>query len=248
MTSSSRSTSPATCPRARCCSRRAPGPGKTWTIGALVTRYVAEGHARLEEMLVVTFGRAASQELRERVRAQLVEAERVLSEDPAAAARRRAALRPRGVPPRLGRRPAPARSPARDPGPRGVRRRDDRDHPPVLLDGPGLAGSRGRHRLPGAAGRGPRRPGEGDRRRPLPPGVRLRRGRAGVHLLRGDGDRPGRGQRPAVPPRAGGARTARRRSAAGSASPRRSAPSSTSASAGSGSCPTTTCSPSSATR
>lgn len=60
------------------------GTGKTWTIGALVTRYVAEGQARLEEMLVVTFGRAASQELRERVRAQLVEAERVLSDDPAA--------------------------------------------------------------------------------------------------------------------------------------------------------------------
>lgn len=61
------------------------GTGKTWTIGALVTRYVAEGVARLEQMLVVTFGRAASQELRERVRAQLVEAERVLSDDPAAA-------------------------------------------------------------------------------------------------------------------------------------------------------------------
>ena len=45
------------------------GTGKTWTIGALVTRYVAEGVARLDEMLVVTFGRAASQELRERVRA-----------------------------------------------------------------------------------------------------------------------------------------------------------------------------------
>lgn len=60
------------------------GTGKTWTIGALVTRYVAEGVARLEQMLVVTFGRAASQELRERVRAQLVEAERVLSDDPAA--------------------------------------------------------------------------------------------------------------------------------------------------------------------
>lgn len=59
------------------------GTGKTWTIGALVTRYVAEGVARLEQMLVVTFGRAASQELRERVRAQLVEAERVLSDDPA---------------------------------------------------------------------------------------------------------------------------------------------------------------------
>ena len=55
------------------------GTGKTWTIGALVTRYVAEGTARLDEMLVVTFGRAASQELRERVRAQLVEAEGVLA-------------------------------------------------------------------------------------------------------------------------------------------------------------------------
>ncbi|MDO9456899.1 UvrD-helicase domain-containing protein [Nocardioides sp.] len=58
------------------------GTGKTWTIGALVTRYVAEGRARLDEMLVVTFGRAASQELRERVRAQLVEAERLLAGDP----------------------------------------------------------------------------------------------------------------------------------------------------------------------
>ena len=55
------------------------GTGKTWTIGALVTRYVAEGVACLDQMLVVTFGRAASQELRERVRAQLVEAERALA-------------------------------------------------------------------------------------------------------------------------------------------------------------------------
>ncbi|MCW2795237.1 UvrD-helicase domain-containing protein [Nocardioides sp.] len=58
------------------------GTGKTWTIGALVTRFVAEDVCRLEQMLVVTFGRAASQELRERVRGQLVEAERALSEDP----------------------------------------------------------------------------------------------------------------------------------------------------------------------
>jgi exodeoxyribonuclease V beta subunit len=58
------------------------GTGKTWTIGALVTRYVAEGVATLEQMLVVTFGRAASQELRERVRTQLVEAEAALAEDP----------------------------------------------------------------------------------------------------------------------------------------------------------------------
>jgi exodeoxyribonuclease V beta subunit len=58
------------------------GTGKTWTIAALVTRYVAEGVARLDEMLVVTFGRAASQELRERVRGQLVEAERALAPEP----------------------------------------------------------------------------------------------------------------------------------------------------------------------
>lgn len=62
------------------------GTGKTWTIGALVTRFVAEGEATLEQMLVVTFGRAASQELRQRVRAQLVEAEHALT-DPAAADR-----------------------------------------------------------------------------------------------------------------------------------------------------------------
>ena len=59
------------------------GTGKTWTIGALVARYVAEGHVTLDQMLVVTFGRAASQELRERVRAQLVDAERALT-DPGA--------------------------------------------------------------------------------------------------------------------------------------------------------------------
>jgi exodeoxyribonuclease V beta subunit len=55
------------------------GTGKTFTVGALVTRYVAEGVATLGEMLVITFGRAASQELRERVREQLVQAERALA-------------------------------------------------------------------------------------------------------------------------------------------------------------------------
>ena len=59
------------------------GTGKTWTIAALVTRYVAEGVATLPEMLVVTFGRAASQELRARVREQLVAAERALADPPA---------------------------------------------------------------------------------------------------------------------------------------------------------------------
>ncbi|MCL8025434.1 UvrD-helicase domain-containing protein [Nocardioides bruguierae] len=57
------------------------GTGKTWTIGALVTRYVAEDGVPLAEMLVVTFGRAASQELRERVHAQLSEAAAALAED-----------------------------------------------------------------------------------------------------------------------------------------------------------------------
>lgn len=55
------------------------GTGKTWTIAALVTRYVAEGVVPLEQMLVVTFSRAASQELRARVREQLAEAEAVLA-------------------------------------------------------------------------------------------------------------------------------------------------------------------------
>lgn len=58
------------------------GTGKTWTIAALVTKHVAAGSVGLEEMLVVTFTRAASQELRERVRQQLDEAVQVLT-DPA---------------------------------------------------------------------------------------------------------------------------------------------------------------------
>lgn len=56
------------------------GTGKTWTIAALVTRYVAEGEATLDQLLVVTFTRAASQELRERVREQLVEARDALAD------------------------------------------------------------------------------------------------------------------------------------------------------------------------
>jgi len=54
------------------------GTGKTFTIAALAARYVAEGHARLPELLLVTFGREATQELRERVRERLVSAERGL--------------------------------------------------------------------------------------------------------------------------------------------------------------------------
>jgi exodeoxyribonuclease V beta subunit len=50
------------------------GTGKTFALAGLVTRYVAEGAATLDQMLLITFGRAASQELRERVRDQTVHA------------------------------------------------------------------------------------------------------------------------------------------------------------------------------
>ncbi|VEG51888.1 exodeoxyribonuclease V subunit beta [Mycolicibacterium aurum] len=52
------------------------GTGKTFALAGLVTRYVAEGVATLDQMLLITFGRAASQELRERVRSQIVDAVR----------------------------------------------------------------------------------------------------------------------------------------------------------------------------
>jgi exodeoxyribonuclease V beta subunit len=56
------------------------GTGKTYTVGALVTRALAEGLVTMDQLLVITFTRAASQELRERVRGQLVAAERALAQ------------------------------------------------------------------------------------------------------------------------------------------------------------------------
>ena len=56
------------------------GTGKTHAIGAVVVRFVAEGVVGLDRVLAVTFGRAASQELRERVRGHLLEAERALAD------------------------------------------------------------------------------------------------------------------------------------------------------------------------
>ena len=50
------------------------GTGKTFTIAALAARYVAEG-IPLEQILMVTFTRMATGELRERVRERLVSAE-----------------------------------------------------------------------------------------------------------------------------------------------------------------------------
>ena len=50
------------------------GTGKTFTLAGLVTRYIAEGEATLDQMLLITFSRAATQELRDRVRSQIVTA------------------------------------------------------------------------------------------------------------------------------------------------------------------------------
>ena len=54
------------------------GTGKTYTIAALTARYVAEG-IPLERLLLVTFTRIATGELRERVRERLVSVERGLA-------------------------------------------------------------------------------------------------------------------------------------------------------------------------
>ncbi len=50
------------------------GTGKTYTIAGLVARYVAEDKAAMDEMLVVSFSRESTRELRERVRERLVSA------------------------------------------------------------------------------------------------------------------------------------------------------------------------------
>jgi exodeoxyribonuclease V beta subunit len=47
------------------------GTGKTHTIAGLACRYLAEGIARIDELMLVTFGRLATAELRERVRERL---------------------------------------------------------------------------------------------------------------------------------------------------------------------------------
>jgi exodeoxyribonuclease V beta subunit len=61
------------------------GTGKTYTIAALAARYVCAG-IPLDEVLLVTFTRMATGELRERVRERLVSAERGLERALAGAA------------------------------------------------------------------------------------------------------------------------------------------------------------------
>ena len=57
------------------------GTGKTFALAGLVTRYLAEGEATLNQMLLITFSRSATQELRERVRAQIVQAVRAFDDE-----------------------------------------------------------------------------------------------------------------------------------------------------------------------
>ena len=56
------------------------GTGKTYTIAALTARIIAEGVAELNQLLLVTFGRMATNELRLRVREHLVAAESCLAD------------------------------------------------------------------------------------------------------------------------------------------------------------------------
>ncbi|HET6758949.1 MAG TPA: UvrD-helicase domain-containing protein, partial [Propionibacteriaceae bacterium] len=56
------------------------GTGKTYTIAALTARAIAEGMAELNQLLLVTFGRMATNELRMRVREHLVAVEDCLAD------------------------------------------------------------------------------------------------------------------------------------------------------------------------
>jgi len=56
------------------------GTGKTFTLAGLATRIVAERGVPISELLVVTFTRAATNELRSRVRQQLVDTAEILSD------------------------------------------------------------------------------------------------------------------------------------------------------------------------
>jgi exodeoxyribonuclease V beta subunit len=55
------------------------GTGKTFALAALATRLIAEGCILASELLIVTFTRAATSELRARVRDRLVEASECLA-------------------------------------------------------------------------------------------------------------------------------------------------------------------------
>ncbi|MHB1138988.1 MAG: UvrD-helicase domain-containing protein, partial [Microthrixaceae bacterium] len=69
-------------PSGRLAIQASAGTGKTYTLAALATRYIAEAGIAANELLVVTFTRAATAELRARVRERLVGAAHHLAADP----------------------------------------------------------------------------------------------------------------------------------------------------------------------
>ncbi len=71
---------PLPAPRSTTVLEASAGTGKTFALAGLVTRYLAEGRATLDQMLLVTFSRSATQELRERVRSQIVQAVRAFDD------------------------------------------------------------------------------------------------------------------------------------------------------------------------
>ena len=146
------------------------GTGKTFTIAALTTRYVAEG-LPIDRLLVITFTRMATGELRERVRERLVRAfdglvasstEEWLHADDEIVRHLAGGAERRG---------GEAASPVGQ-GHRGFRLGHDRDDPRVLPAG-ALRPRHGRRRRPGGdAGRGRERPLGRGGGRPLPAAVR----------------------------------------------------------------------------
>jgi len=59
-------------PRGKLAIQASAGTGKTYTLADLATRFIAEGRASASELLIVTFTRAATDELRSRVRDRVV--------------------------------------------------------------------------------------------------------------------------------------------------------------------------------
>ncbi|MCZ4521076.1 UvrD-helicase domain-containing protein [Rhodococcus ruber] len=64
------------------------GTGKTYAIVGLAARYIAEGIAEISDLLLVTFSRAATQELRDRTRSRFASIARHLADPKAARAER----------------------------------------------------------------------------------------------------------------------------------------------------------------
>ncbi len=175
------------------CWRPAPAPARPTPSARWSRATSPRARARLDEMLVITFGRAASQELRERVRDQLVEAERPWPTRPRPRASRRA-----GRPARRGRRRRRRRPPQA--------LRDalaDFDAATIatthqfcqlVLRSLGVAGDTDSGRR---ARREPRRPGGGGGRRRLPAALRPPARRPAVQASGRPRARAGCGPRPA---------------------------------------------------